>query len=336
MKIDIFAHIFPRRAFERVLERTPDLKDMAKRTQNVAMAFDLDLRFRVMDRFGDYRQVLSAASPPVEALAGRDAAPEIARVINDEMAALVSRHPERFAGFAAALPMNNPAEAERELHRAMRDLGARGVQVFTNVGGLPLDRPEFQFIFEAMAGYDLPVWLHPARGADFPDYPSESRSLYEIWWTFGWPYETSVAMARLVFAGVFDRYPELKIIAHHMGAMAPYFEGRLGHGWDQLGLRTTGEDYVALRKSMKMRPVDSFKQFYADTALFGSLPATRCGLAFFGVDHVLFASDTPFEPEPGLYIRETVDVIDRLDITAEERERIYWKNAARLLKLDRQ
>jgi aminocarboxymuconate-semialdehyde decarboxylase len=336
MKIDIFAHIFPRRAFERVLERTPDLKDMAKRTQNVAMAFDLDLRFRVMDRFGDYRQVLSAASPPVEALAGRDAAPEIARVINDEMAALVSRHPERFAGFAAALPMNNPSEAERELHRAMRDLGARGVQVFTNVGGLPLDRPEFQFIFEAMAGYDLPVWLHPARGADFPDYPSESRSLYEIWWTFGWPYETSVAMARLVFAGVFDRYPELKIIAHHMGAMAPYFEGRLGHGWDQLGLRTTGEDYVALRKSMKMRPVDSFKQFYADTALFGSLPATRCGLAFFGVDHVLFASDTPFEPEPGLYIRETVDVIDRLDITAEERERIYWKNAARLLKLDRQ
>jgi aminocarboxymuconate-semialdehyde decarboxylase len=336
MKIDIFAHIFPRRAFERVLERTPDLKDMAKRTQNVAMAFDLDLRFRVMDRFGDYRQVLSAASPPGEALAGRDAAPEIARVINDEMAALVSRHPERFAGFAAALPMNNPAEAERELHRAMRDLGARGVQVFTNVGGRPLDRPEFQFIFEAMAGYDLPVWLHPARGADFPDYPSESRSLYEIWWTFGWPYETSVAMARLVFAGVFDRYPELKIIAHHMGAMAPYFEGRLGHGWDQLGLRTTGEDYVALRKSMKMRPVDSFKQFYADTALFGSLPATRCGLAFFGVDHVLFASDTPFEPEPGLYIRETVDVIDRLDITAEERERIYWKNAARLLKLDRQ
>jgi aminocarboxymuconate-semialdehyde decarboxylase len=336
MKIDIFAHIFPRRAFERVLERTPDLKDMAKRTQNVAMAFDLDLRFRVMDRFGDYRQVLSAASPPVEALAGRDAAPEIARVINDEMAALVSRHPERFAGFAAALPMNNPSEAERELHRAMRDLGARGVQVFSNVSGLPLDRPEFQFIFEAMAGYDLPVWLHPARGADFPDYPSESRSLYEIWWTFGWPYETSVAMARLVFAGVFDRYPELKIIAHHMGAMAPYFEGRLGHGWDQLGLRTTGEDYVALRKSMKMRPVDSFKQFYADTALFGSLPATRCGLAFFGVDHVLFASDTPFEPEPGLYIRETVDVIDRLDITAEERERIYWKNAARLLKLDRQ
>src|SRR5712692_5941440 len=116
--------------------------------------------------------------------------------------------------------------------------------------------------------------------------------------------------------------------------MIPYLEGRVGHGWDQLGLRTTEEDYTALRESMKRRPLDSFRLFYADTALFGAAAATRCGLAFFGVDRVLFASDMPFEPEPGIYIRETVDVIDRLEITAEERERIHWKNAKRLLKLE--
>ncbi len=93
-----------------------------------------------------------------------------------------------------------------------------------------------------MAGYDLPILLHPARGAKFPDYPTEEKSKYEIWWTFGWPYETSVAMSRIVFAGLFDRYPNLKILSHHLGAMIPFFEGRVGPGWDQLGTRTSDED----------------------------------------------------------------------------------------------
>src|SRR5688572_32029110 len=99
-----------------------------------------------------------------------------------------------------------------------------------------------------MAAFGLPVWLHPFRGADVTDYATEEKSLFEIWWTFGWPYETSVAMARLVFSGIFDRHPGLKIITHHLGAMAPYFEGRVGPGWDQLGSRTSDEDYGAVLK----------------------------------------------------------------------------------------
>jgi len=334
MKIDIFCHIFPESAFKRCFEAAPNLKDMGKRVRNVPMPFDLDLRFRLMDRFGDYRQVISMASPPLEAFAGPEVTPGLARVANDAMAELVSRHPHRFPGFLACLPMNNPAEAQVELHRSVRDLGARGVQIFSNVNGLPLDRDEFRFVFEVMSGYDLPIWLHPARGSNFPDYLTEDRSLYEIWWTLGWPYETSVAMARLVFAGVFDQWPGIKLITHHMGAMAPYCEGRIGHGWDQLGTRTSDADYSSVRASMKMRPLDYFKKFYADTALFGAAAATRCGLSFFGVDQVLFASDTPFEPEPGMYIGETIDVIDRLEITDDERDRIYRKNAQRLLRLD--
>ena len=333
MKIDIFCHIFPRIAFERFFDTAPNLQDMGKRVRNVPVLFDLDLRFRVMDEFGDYQQVISMASPPLEAFAGPGVAPGLASLANDQMAELVVHHPDRFAGFLACLPMNNTGEPERELHRAIRDLGARGVQIYSNVGGLPLDRPEFRFLFEVMSGYDLPIFLHPARGANFPDYLSEDRSLYEIWWTFGWPYETSVAMARLVFAGVFEQWPEIKIITHHMGAMAPYFEGRLGHGWDQLGTRSTGTDYAELSGSLKKRPLEYFKQFYADTALFGSAAATRCGIDFFGVDRVLFASDMPFEPELGIYIRETIGVIDGLDITVEERERIYSGTARRLLKL---
>jgi len=251
------------------------------------------------------------------------------------MAELVQKYPRRFPGFVASLPLNDPGEALRETHRAIGELGARGIQLFTNICGKPLVAPEFLPLFDAMAGFDLPIWLHPYRGADIPDYASEDRSEYEIWWTFGWPYETSVAMARMVFAGLFDKHPNLKIITHHMGAMAPYFEGRLGPGWDQLGARTSDRDYTQVLTRLKKRPIDYFRMFYADTALFGAYAATLCGLDFFKSDHVLFASDSPFDPEKGpMYIRETIGIIDRLPISEDERAAIYYGNAIRLLKLE--
>ena len=96
-----------------------------------------------------------------------------------------------------------------------------------------------------------------------------------------------------------------------MHSMIPYFKGRVGHGWDQLGTRTSDVDYTALLKTLQRRPLDYFRLFYADTALFGAEAATASGLSFFRADHVLFSSDTPFEPEPGVYIPETIDIIDR-------------------------
>jgi predicted TIM-barrel fold metal-dependent hydrolase len=215
------------------------------------------------------------------------------------MAELVVRYPDRFPGFLAALPLNDPTAAMREIERAVVQLGARGIQIFTNVQGKPIVSPEYLPLFEAMAGHDLPIFLHPYRGASVADYALEDRSQFEIWWTFGWPYETSVAMARIVFEGLFDRWPALKIVTHHMGAMAPYFEGRLGPGLDQLGARTSDEDLSLVLKRLKKRPLDYFRMFYADTALFGAYDATVCGLQFFGPGMVLFASDSPFDPEKG-------------------------------------
>jgi aminocarboxymuconate-semialdehyde decarboxylase len=114
--------------------------------------------------------------------------------------------------------------------------------------------------------------------------------------------------------------------------MGPYHEGRVGPGWDQLGKRTSDEDYFALLKSLKKRPLDYFKQdFNADTAVFGSRAATVCGLEFFGVDKVVFASDCPFDPEGGpQYIRETIKIIDGLDISKADREKIYFRNIEKL------
>jgi predicted TIM-barrel fold metal-dependent hydrolase len=189
-------------------------------------------------------------------------------------------------------------------------------------------------VFEIAAKHDKPILLHPIRGAEMPDYRSEDRSRHEIWWTFGWPYETSAAMARIVFSGLFDRLPGLKIVTHHLGAMVPYFEGRVGPGWDQLGARTSDEDLGAVLKRLKRRPLDYFKDFYGDTAMFGSRAATVCGLEFFGPDRVLFASDSPFDPEKGPgYIRDTIAVLESIELDPEARAKINCKNAEELFRL---
>jgi predicted TIM-barrel fold metal-dependent hydrolase len=335
MRIDIFNHLFPRNYFDKMMEVTPKFRDMGRRVSEVPALVDLDARFRVMDQFDDYVQVISlAGSPPLEVLAGPKRTPELTKLANDGMAEHVAKHPDRFPAFVASLPMNNPDAAMEEMDRAIKELKAVGVQLFSNVNGRPLDLPEFKPLFEKMAGFELPIWLHPARGANFPDYITEKSSRYEIWWTYGWPYETSAAMCRIVYAGYFDQFPNLKIVTHHMGAMIPYFEGRICPGRDQLTSRTVDEDYITSLKQLKKRPVEYFKMFLADTALMGSLAGTQCGLEFFGADHVLFASDCPFDPEKGPgYIRETIKAIDGLPISKAVRQKIYEGNAKRLLNL---
>ena len=332
LKIDVFNHIFPKPFFERLQEVTVN-RGAVKRWLNIPFLHDLEVRFRKLEEFGpDYRQILSLSAPPIESInPDRQITLDLAALANDSMADVVQRHRSRFPGFIASLPLNYPDESVAELERAVTTLGALGVQVFSNVNGLPLDDSRFVPLFETAHRLRCPILLHPARGAVFADYPGEPKSKYEIWWTFGWPYETSAAMQRLVFSRLFDRWPGIRIVAHHLGAMIPYFEGRIGYGLDQLGSRTADEDYAALLASLGKRPYDYFKMFWADTAVFGSRAATECGLKFFGPDQVVFASDAPFDPEGGsLYIRETLKVVDGLDIDAADRRKIYQGNAERL------
>ncbi len=333
MKLDCFTHVFPVKFFDRMQEVVENQAPI-KRWLNIPMLYDIDARQRIMDTFGDYQQILTLSAPPIESMAGPDVTPGLARLANDGMYELVQKYPDRFPAFVASLPMNNPDAAVKELDRAITELDARGIQIFSNVNGAPLDAPEYFPIFEKMAGHDLPIWLHPARGQMFPDYKTEQKSMYEIWFVLGWPYETTVAMARIVFSGIFDKFPDIKIITHHMGAMAPYFEGRLGPGWDQLGTRDADTDYADVRERMTMRPVDYFKKFYADTALFGAVAGTTCGIEFFGVDRCLFASDCPFDPEGGpMFIRDTIKILNELEVSEADREKLFVSNTKKLLKL---
>ena len=201
MILDIFPHIFPRPFYEAML-KTERAAYMQRRVSAIPVLLDLELRFRVMDQFPGYQQVLTMASPPLEAAGTPETSPELARIANDGLAELTSKHPDRFPTFAASLPMNNMDACLKEVDRVVQQLGARGVQIFSNVNGRPLDDPEFRPLFERMAAHDLPIWLHPIRGSSFPDYQTEKKSLHEMWFIFGWPYETTLAMSRMVMSAL--------------------------------------------------------------------------------------------------------------------------------------
>jgi predicted TIM-barrel fold metal-dependent hydrolase len=328
--IDIYCHIFPQRFFDEMTRAAPNLTNIGMRLRGVTKLFDLDARFKEMDQFGDYRQIISLPNPAIEDITEPKTGLALARIANDSMAELCRKHPERFPTFAAALCMTDIEGSIAEARRAVKDLGAGGVLLYTNVAGEPLDDPKFEPIFALMAELDLPIWLHPVGTASMPDYPSEKKSRFEMWWCFHWPYETSVAMVRMVFSGLLDRYPKLKIITHHLGGMIPYFDGRVGAGLNVLGQRTSDEDYSNILPSLKRPHLDYLKHdFYADTAMFGGgVHATRCGYEFFGADRVVFATDTPLGP-----IAPTIEVVRKLELSPADQRKVFCGNAEKLLNM---
>jgi predicted TIM-barrel fold metal-dependent hydrolase len=325
MIIDAYTHILPA-AFTAALERTGTRFGLVKRLMQVGELHDLDRRFRTMDALGDYRQIVSLPNPPIEAFADAPRGAELARIANDGMAELVRRNGDRFTGFVAAVSLLEVASAIAEFERAVGELGACGVQIFTNVKGRPLDDAIYRPFFVAVAARNVPIWLHPARSAETTDYAAEPRSRFEMWWCFGWPYDTSVAMTRLALSGLFDRHPGLKIITHHLGGMIPYFDKRIESGLAVLGARTSDEDYSSVLTSLKRPHIEYLKMFYADTALFGAGAGLPCGIDFFGTDHVVFASDAPFGP-----IAETRDAIASAELDAAARAAIFSGNVERML-----
>ena len=332
-KIDIFNHIMPREIFDQLATWAPGLMVLDLFAKIPAL-WDIDEHFRVVDQFDGYQQIVSLSNPPIENLGGPDATPDIAARVNDALSALVQRHNDRFPGFIASLPMNNPEAAVREAERAVRDLNACGVQVFTNVLGKPLSAPEYFPLFETMARLDLPVWVHPMRLPNHADYASESASEAEIWFTFGWPYETSACMTRLIYSGLFDRLPSIKIISHHMGGMIPYFAAKIDLGFAQIFEGEVDRNPFAEACGLKRPLIDYYHMLYGDTATNGSLAATQCGHAFFTTERSLFATDAPFDPLGGAHlIGGTITAIEDLEITPEEREKIFSGNAIRLLHL---
>ncbi len=330
MKIDMFCHILPAKYKEAFYKITPENFYLKNVINTLPTLFDLEHRFQIMDKYEGLKHVLTLSLPPIENIADGQKAVELAKLANDEMAELVLKYPDRFAAGVASLPMNNMDAALEELDRAIKDLNLKGVQLFTPMNDKPLDLPEFMPLYKKMSQYDLPIWIHPTRTADYADYRSENRSRYMIFSNFGWPYETTVAMTRLVFSGVLEKYPNLKIITHHCGGMLPFLEQRIIGSYDHAEMLRGAKYKQVLTKP----PIDYFKMFYYDTALYGSTPGLMCGYAFCGADQMVFGTDMPFDSEGGdRYTRQTIQAIEQMPISDKDKKKIFEDNALRLLRL---
>jgi aminocarboxymuconate-semialdehyde decarboxylase len=283
----------------------------------------------MMDKFDGYKQVVSIAGPPPEAVAP-GAAVELARIVNDELAELVTRYPDRFPGAIGDLPMNDPDAACREIERIMTDLRLNGVQIYSNVSGKALDAPEFEPVFATLDRYQVPILLHPTRSQDHPDYLAETQSKYLIWQVFGWPYETTAAMMRLVFGGLMDRHPDLAILVHHTGAMVPFFEGRMRSMfavWEE-NLR------AEMEKPLAKPAIEYFRRFYADTAVF-SAASVDCARGFMGDDRVLFGSDAPFDATGGRSsIQAAIAAVRDCSAAPEQKHAVFEDNVRKFFRLE--
>ena len=333
MKIDVFAHLLTARYLRERNARAGARfgSQYAKYWSANPGLTDLDIRFRIMDQYPDVRQILTIAGPNVESITSPADAVECARIANDEMAELVARHPDRFVTACACLPMTDVDATLHEIDRAIDQLGFRGIEVFTDINGTPLDAPHFLPIFETMARRDLPILLHPRRTNTTPDYASEEKSRFLVYTNFGWPFESSAAMARLAFGGVLERYPSIKIITHHAGGLIPFFHKRFELSWDfnveRMGYRYDGQ-------TLTRAPIDYYRMFYCDTAIQGNTPALMCAHTFFGPDHMVFATDTPYDNELGARVyRDTIAGVDAMSIDDASKAKIYEGNARRLFHL---
>jgi predicted TIM-barrel fold metal-dependent hydrolase len=308
MIVDAFAHFLPPKYFSAVLKKAKPGSISERTTANAANT-DINVRRRVMDRHPEIVQVLTISQPALEAVVSPDAAVELARIGNDEVAELLVKYPDKFIAGVACLPLNNIDASLKEIERTVTELKFRGIQLYSNINNEPLGSAKFKPLYEMMVKYDLPIWIHPWMGKTGDEA------------VFGWPYETSSAMLNLVSSRIFQNYPQLKFVIHHAGAMVPFFEQRINWLFP-----------LAFASSKIPDPVKDFQKFYVDTAIYGSTPALMCSYDFFGIDHMLFGADMPLGPLFGLTV-QTIDSINRMNISQSDKNKIFSQNAVKLLRM---
>ncbi len=313
--IDGFAHVMPKRFAEKLSRAYPtiELKELANLEY-----FDIDNRMRILDRHKIDKQVLTLARPGIWLNMPRDLLPEFTRMANDMVAEAANRFPDRFIPVAhLAVPTE---EYLPEFDRCINLLGMAGIHIASNIDGKPLDAPEFRSFWAKANSTKTPVWIHPQLEEGW----SERYTMDKI---FGWIFETSTALSRLVFSGIMEEFSDLRVIAHHMGAMVPHFCERIKAFYNERSMYPRA-GFTELRKD----PLDYFRCFYGDTVLSGALHAFKCGYTFFGPEHIIFATDYPFGPRQGEgQIENALSLMKRTRLGQAEKEMILEGNMMRLI-----
>ena len=316
MIIDFSAHIIPPEV-GKILAKKPYYGNTSKYYfQYPFENAKPKVRLTLMEKYGVDTQLLSQTTPvllgfdPVEAAV-------ICKLSNDFIGELCCKFPDKFVGCAVVSLLD--ITALEELDRAVDELGFRCVTVSTNQNGRGLDSPEYYPFYDRVARYDIPIFLHPTNWKNYPLV--NMKKGWRMLSIFGWPFDTTQAVWRLIFGGVLDKFPNLKIVTHHLGGMLPYFSHRAITYSDRL------------REKLR-RPITLyFKQIYGDTALNGGpVESFMCGYTFFGVDRMLFGTDYPFGHEL-IIIRDNLASVKAMPITQEEKDKILGKNSEKLLKI---
>jgi predicted TIM-barrel fold metal-dependent hydrolase len=299
---------------------------------NTPTLMNVDNRLALMDACGIDLSVL-VPLPWLETTPVVHANPKIcaeaARLFNDEMAIVVNHRPDRFVG-VALIPTTDPEVMIAEFERAVLTLKLRGGFFVVGPTVKPPDHPHYEHLYKKAVELDVPLWIHPSRPPEYPDYLGEKISQYQIWQTLSWLLDTSTAMIRIVFSGVYERYPNLKLIIHHHGALIPLFAKRMQYGWDYFEQNTGKKQPTTISRPY----IDHFKKFYCDTATQGHEPLLlTMTYRFFGSDHLLFGSDAPMDPTNGkAFTMDARKSVEDLGLGKEDRKKIFSQNILRLLK----
>lgn len=317
MVIDVFCHHISK-SVGKVLEKV-NASGRGRNFISPPQNADPEVRLGLMEKYGVDMQALSATTPVLHGV-GPDEAAEICRLANEDNYALCKAYPDRFVNICI-ISLFDMESAMKELDRSMNELDCRGVTISTNQHGKGLDSPEYFPVYEKLAEKDIPIFLHPT---DWESYPLVDKDKgWEMMLVFGWPFDTTQAVWRLIFGGVLDQYPSLKIVTHHLGAMLPFFSRRI-----ESNLRTGLKEH--LQRDIK----EYWTNIYGDTAIDGTAAAFPCGYAFFGPDRMMYGTDYPFGNEEGEdFIRENLACVKAMDIPEEAREKILGGNAKKLLKI---
>ena len=280
---------------------------------------DPEVRLGLMDKYGVDIQALSQTTPVLLGFNPEEAS-EICRISNDDNYALCKAYPKRFVNISI-FSLLDMKSAMKELDRSISELDCRGVTISTNQNGKGLDSPEYFPFYEKVVKHGLPILLHPTHFESYPLVDMETG--WRMMHTFGWPFDTTQAVWRMIFGGVIDRFPSMKIVTHHLGGMIPYFSRRI-----ELNVNKFLKDKLPRHIS------EYWGNIYGDTALDGTVAAFPCGYAFFGQDRMMYGSDYPFGPEAGEdFIRSNLVGIKSMNIPAEDKEKILGGNAKELLKI---
>lgn len=274
---------------------------------------DIDVRQQVLDEEKIDTQVLTFTSPGVH-VHPPERAVAYARLVNDAFAAIVRERPQRFTSLAT-LPLNDPAGSVAELDRAIGDLGFRGVMVFGNVNGVALSDQRYEPLWERANAHKAVCYIHPT-------HPLGVEAMNDYWLMplVGFPFDTTLAAASLVFSGVVQRFPDITWVLAHLGGAIPYLAERLDRGY---------EAFKTCRANISNPPSEYLKRFYYDTVNFDA-SALRFAIEFAGVDHLLAGSDFPHQIGS---LRQMVESIRSLQLPEAEETQVLGKNAERVLAL---